>query len=614
MLTPPANGETLTIYRLVPVTQGTDLANQGRFYPETHETALDRLTMIAQQHDASIARSLRGSILGDVIAEIPSAEDRAGKYLGFDAVTSDPIVLPDTDGFLRADLSSTAPGKGAALVSATQAVTYAAGTLGAHYNDAPSVKDAPYNVTNSGDQAAKFSTIRAISKSFTIPAGAYTLASAPTTGPASFMVSPNATFSGAGTTNNLPDFFRGTWPDTDGGCNVWRFQDRVFIGKPTTGNRVGAQNAYATSDAVHGLYMYRDAKLLSVHERGMIAVSGVSRSGEQVAPYLIYNACIGVSGAVINDRSDGLAWALYSDVQHENSSGTSYGCEFALKNKGANKVITPYGVIGSPGTGVIGLHMVAGGDPSYGGAATNPTTCAINLTPNAGAQTFNVGINVVAGALTVTGGIANIVTASRNQVYRWMRSTTDYIGAVYADGTVGGTQEMRVVLRDGRVEIQRDTNAYTFGVADNVVQASTGSGVAGGFEIRDAGTLRWRIEKSAGGTFNVLNYDAAGAFVDTPFAAQSGAAGSMSMGGATRGIQITSNQGRLNDGAADKIRWNTTGIGFYGAAPVARQTYGAPTGGAADRTTFDTTTVTTAQLAQRVRAIIDDLRSNGLFA
>lgn len=52
-------------------------------------------------------------------------------------------------------------------------------------------------------------------------------------------------------------------------------------------------------------------------------------------------------------------------------------------------------------------------------------------------------------------------------------------------------------------------------------------------------------------------------------------------------------------------------IGFLGAAAVARPLMAAASG-SATRTTFDTTTVTTAQLAERVKALIDDLRAFGL--
>lgn len=44
-----ASGYTLRIERLLPLLQETDLRNQGSFYPETLEDALDYLVMLAQQ-------------------------------------------------------------------------------------------------------------------------------------------------------------------------------------------------------------------------------------------------------------------------------------------------------------------------------------------------------------------------------------------------------------------------------------------------------------------------------------------------------------------------------------------------------------------------------------
>lgn len=54
-------------------------------------------------------------------------------------------------------------------------------------------------------------------------------------------------------------------------------------------------------------------------------------------------------------------------------------------------------------------------------------------------------------------------------------------------------------------------------------------------------------------------------------------------------------------------------LGFYGSTGITRKTYGAPTG-TATRTSFATGSVTTAQLAEVVKALVDDFRSMGLFA
>lgn len=51
MITAPASGETLLIRRNVPVTQVTNYVNGDRFPADSHENALDKLTMIAQQFD-----------------------------------------------------------------------------------------------------------------------------------------------------------------------------------------------------------------------------------------------------------------------------------------------------------------------------------------------------------------------------------------------------------------------------------------------------------------------------------------------------------------------------------------------------------------------------------
>lgn len=50
--------QTITIQRILPVTQGTSLSNQGAFYPTVLETALDYLTMVCQQLNDATGRAL----------------------------------------------------------------------------------------------------------------------------------------------------------------------------------------------------------------------------------------------------------------------------------------------------------------------------------------------------------------------------------------------------------------------------------------------------------------------------------------------------------------------------------------------------------------------------
>ncbi|MDT7481740.1 GDSL-type esterase/lipase family protein [Citrobacter portucalensis] len=56
---PLANGYQISISRELPVTQETDLRNQGKFFAEVHEDAFDKLTMLMQQVRSSFNLALR---------------------------------------------------------------------------------------------------------------------------------------------------------------------------------------------------------------------------------------------------------------------------------------------------------------------------------------------------------------------------------------------------------------------------------------------------------------------------------------------------------------------------------------------------------------------------
>ncbi len=58
MIIKPATGETLTILRDMEVTQETDYVENDSFPAASHETALDKLTMIAQQDREAVSRAL----------------------------------------------------------------------------------------------------------------------------------------------------------------------------------------------------------------------------------------------------------------------------------------------------------------------------------------------------------------------------------------------------------------------------------------------------------------------------------------------------------------------------------------------------------------------------
>ena len=81
----PAAGETLVIRRVVPETQETDYPEGGAFPASAHEQALDKLTMLVQQHAEEIARALKVPVTDLGIATtLATVADRANKILSFD--------------------------------------------------------------------------------------------------------------------------------------------------------------------------------------------------------------------------------------------------------------------------------------------------------------------------------------------------------------------------------------------------------------------------------------------------------------------------------------------------------------------------------------------------
>jgi len=89
---PLAAGELITIKRLLPITQETDLINQGEWNPQVVENALDRDTMVAQQQQDDIDRSIKTPISElTQIGNLGTVVQRAQTVLSFDDI-GDPVT------------------------------------------------------------------------------------------------------------------------------------------------------------------------------------------------------------------------------------------------------------------------------------------------------------------------------------------------------------------------------------------------------------------------------------------------------------------------------------------------------------------------------------------
>lgn len=95
MVVAPATGETLTIKRNVPLTQGIDYVENDPFPASAHENGLDKLTMLVQQLQEEVDRSLKLS------------ESQQSSGLSIPQPDSDKFLQWDEDGnLINIDISS----------------------------------------------------------------------------------------------------------------------------------------------------------------------------------------------------------------------------------------------------------------------------------------------------------------------------------------------------------------------------------------------------------------------------------------------------------------------------------------------------------------------------
>lgn len=112
MVTAPASDASLTIERVVPFAQETDLRTSGQFGPDVHEQALDRLTFQTQQLDRRLTQVEAQGTAGDVVAgnglafsgETLSVGEGDGIIVSSDAISVDLSDSPAST--LEADQAS----------------------------------------------------------------------------------------------------------------------------------------------------------------------------------------------------------------------------------------------------------------------------------------------------------------------------------------------------------------------------------------------------------------------------------------------------------------------------------------------------------------------------
>lgn len=154
---PPPVGTEWVIRRRTGRVQGTDYVPHDPFPAESHERALDRLTLIAQELDEDSGRALKlpkGE--AGAPATIPARPVRAGHLLGFDAGGAPIAVAGTAPGLLVSSFAETLLDDGDA---ATARATLGAGAGGAAVFQAPSAVAAHDAVHANGADIASAGTL-----------------------------------------------------------------------------------------------------------------------------------------------------------------------------------------------------------------------------------------------------------------------------------------------------------------------------------------------------------------------------------------------------------------------------------------------------------------------
>lgn len=337
---------------------------------------------------------------------------------------------------------------------------------------------------------------------------------------------------------------------SNNGSAIWRFCDRVFVGAAASqfaGTPLANPDAGTNwlCDPANGpSYLPINGQLNVITNTGKYAIVAASRNSDNIAGG--GTQAIGVGSAVKNDLLTGNAWGYIAELQHEVGANLTLGIEIAGKNKsGVDGITNPYLMQG----GVHGVWVVAGGDASFGGAPTNPSNAAMVVLK--GAQTWNTGIIFMADSITGNDGSAGsgtdapAIRMARRHTVQWDEPTNNNWGARIVSAVTTDAAQMQQVFSDNTLQF--------VGVnLKNTLVLSHGANAVNYVAIFSLPTL------------TAPQIRAIGDDADVDLALLPQAAGTIHLRGGDDSI---------------KIGVNSTGIGFFATAPIAKETVTGAKGG-----------------------------------
>lgn len=148
------SAQTITIKRVIPLTQTTDLENQGGYFPEVQELQFDRGIVIAQQQQEEINRALKIPVSDDSGAALDIPTPSANRVIGIWNAGATAIV----EGPTASEISGASGNATAAAASAVAAATSETNAATSETNAASSASAASTSETNAGTSATNAAT------------------------------------------------------------------------------------------------------------------------------------------------------------------------------------------------------------------------------------------------------------------------------------------------------------------------------------------------------------------------------------------------------------------------------------------------------------------------
>ncbi|AQQ35073.1 hypothetical protein [Burkholderia cenocepacia] len=304
--------------------------------------------------------------------------------------------------------------------------------------------------------------------------GNWRIDTSPTT-PITWLVDPNATFSGAG---KLPG----------------RIIKLSNSGKYSKGTKIGAQ-----SEWLEGLRLYTEsiAEVAVLSTIGQIGIIGASRTSD----YGVAGSqgCIGISGYANNDNTTQIqtAYGGYIESRRQPGAGITQSLEIDIVNFGSVGFVYPGNVYPPDLTSC--LWLASGGDvPGARGASL-----ALGIIAN-GAP-FDKAIVVQRGAVTSYFGEAVALALGRENGIVWYDDGTGKVARIRSDATA---PSIGVVFSNSTLNLQDMSGNNVFTIGNNgVLNISKDTG---GLYFLGTKVVGWRIAGWGDATGGSRNGFAAG--------------------------------------------------------------------------------------------------------